>query len=41
MNSFISTSDFTFFLSIDETWWKAEFDGKTGVVPSNYVELIV
>jgi len=29
------------FLSIDETWWKAEFDGKTGVVPSNYVELIV
>ncbi|CAF3756697.1 unnamed protein product [Rotaria magnacalcarata] len=25
----------------DETWWKAEFNGKTGVVPSNYVELIV
>jgi myosin-1 len=25
----------------DETWWKAELNGKTGVVPSNYVELIV
>jgi len=23
----------------DETWWKAEFDGKVGVVPANYVEL--
>ncbi|CAF1329366.1 unnamed protein product [Adineta steineri] len=25
----------------DETWWKAELDGKTGVVPSNYVEVII
>lgn len=25
----------------DETWWKAELNGKTGVVPSNYVELLV
>lgn len=24
----------------DETWWKAELDGKVGVVPANYVELI-
>ncbi|CAF3307815.1 unnamed protein product [Rotaria sp. Silwood2] len=39
--SFVADNELLLIDSSDETWWKAELDGKTGVVPSNYVELIV
>ncbi|CAF3674870.1 unnamed protein product [Rotaria sordida] len=39
--SFATDNELLLIDNSDETWWKAELDGKTGVVPSNYVELIV
>ncbi|UJR31428.1 hypothetical protein I4U23_018921 [Adineta vaga] len=38
--SFVADNELILVDDSDETWWKAEFDGKLGVVPSNYVELV-
>ncbi|CAF1618856.1 unnamed protein product [Rotaria sp. Silwood1] len=38
--SFFADNELILIENSDETWWKAELDGKIGVVPSNYVELI-